>query len=349
MFLSNARKGLRCAALLFTASLIGTASASAQTAAEFYKGRQLTLIVSSGPGGGYDTYSRMLARFIGKHFPGGEPRIVIQNMPGADGITALNYVYNVSARDGSVIADTYSTMPFYNLLDGRNAKFDPLKLHWLGSISKAISVCIAWETSNFKTIEDTMERSMRLSGTGVGGWRVTLPRLYNLIAGSKFEVITGYATPNDYLAIERGEVDGSCTTYDTLRATKMNWIEGKKIRFLAQFGFGPTQGLEGVPMGLDKVKNPEDRRAMELILSQQETGRPYVTPPDVPADRVQYLREAFDATMKDPDFIDAARKASLWFEPLTSAQIDALIKKAYASPPELVAHAKSLLERALPK
>ena len=328
---------------------VAITSANAQSAADFYKGRNLTLIVSSGPGGGYDTYSRMLARFLPKHFPGGEPRMVIQNMPGADGITALNYVSNAAARDGSVISDTYSTMPFYMLLDGRNAKFDPLKLNWLGSISKAISVCIAWETSSFKTLDDVMSRSMKLSGTGAGGWRVILPRLYNLVAGSKFDVITGYATPNDYLAIERGEVDGSCTTYDTLRATKMNWIEGKKIRFLAQFGLQPALGLENVPMGLDRVTNTDDRRAFELVLSQQETGRPYVTPPDVPADRVQLLRDAFDATMKDPDFIDAAQKATLWLEPMNAAQIDALMKKAYATPSAVVEHAKSLLERALPK
>ena len=282
-------KHTRIAGMLAAISAFGMVQspAVAQTAAEFYKGRQLTIIISSGPGGGYDAYTRMLARFIGKHFKGGEPRIVLQNMPGADGITALNYVYNVAARDGSVIADTYSTMPFYNLLDGRNAKFDPLKLNWLGSISKAISVCIAWATTPFNTIDDAIAKPMRLSGTGAGGWRVTMPRLFNLVAGSKFEVITGYATPNDYLAIERGEVDGSCTTYDTLRATRMAWINDRKIRFLAQFGFGPTPGLEGVPMGLDRVRDPKDREAIELILSQQETGRPYVTPPDVPADRVQ--------------------------------------------------------------
>ncbi len=339
---------LASASIGFAALSISALPAMAQSAAEFYKGRQITLIVSSGPGGGYDTYSRLLARFIGRHFPAGEPRIVVQNMPGADGITSLNYIANVAARDGSVIADTNGTMPFYNLLDGRNSKFDPLKLNWLGSISKQISVCIAWAESPFKTIDDAIARRMRLSGTGAGGWRVTLPRLYNLIAGTKFEMITGYATPNDYLAIERGEVEGSCTTYDTLRATKQNWIVDKKIRFLTHFGVKAPEGLEGVQNGLDKVGDVTDRKAMELVLSQQESGRPYVTAPEVPADRLKVLRDAFDATMKDPDFIEAARTGNLSHDPLNAAQVNTLIRNAYASPPEIVQRAKSLLERALP-
>ena len=327
-----------------TASL---SPAMAQSAAEFYKGRQITLIVSSGPGGGYDTYSRLLARFIGRHFPAGEPRIVVQNMPGADGITSLNYIANAAARDGSVIGDTNGTMPFYNLLDGRNSKFDPLKLNWLGSISTQISVCIAWAASPFKTIDDAIARPMRLSGTGAGGWRVTLPRLYNLVAGTKFEMITGYSTPNDYLAIERGEVEGSCTTYDTLRATKQNWIVEKKIRVLAHFGATAPDGLEGVQNGLEKIGNLLDRKAMELLLSQQDAGRPYVTAPEVPADRLKVLREAFVATMNDPDFIEAARTGNVSLDPLNAAQVDALIRNAYASPPEIVERAKSLLEQAM--
>ncbi len=139
--------------------------------------------MSSGAGGCYDVYSRLLARFLPQHIPG-KPRIVVQNMAGADGLTAINYINNVAPRDGSVIADTYSTMPFYMLLDGRNAKLDPTRLNWLGNISKALKVCIAWGTGSFKTIDDAMARNMRVAGTGALGWRSVLPRLYNLVAGT---------------------------------------------------------------------------------------------------------------------------------------------------------------------
>lgn len=335
-------------ALVLLAIIGAGASASAQTTEEFYKTHPITLVISSGVGGGYDVYSRLLARFLGRHIPG-EPRIVPQNMPGADGLTAINYATNVAPKDGSVISDTYSTMPFYMLVDGRNAKFDARQIHWLGSISKALSVCIAWHESSFKTLDDAMQRSMRVSGTGATGWRSVLPHLYNIVAGSKFDVITGYATGADYLAVERGEVDGSCTTYDTLLASEIGWIKDKKITFLAQFGDKPAPELPDVPLGLDRVKNKDDRAAMELILAQQETGRPYLAPPGVPADRVQALQSAFDATMKDPDFIAAAQQANLWLAPMDAEHMRSLIEKAYATPPAIVARAKSLLEQAVEK
>ena len=165
-------------------------------------------------------------------------------MPGADGLTAINYVANAAPRDGATIADTYSTMPFYLLLDGRNAKFDPRQLNWLGSSTKNYSVCVAWHESSFKTMDDVMQHSMRVSGTGPPGWRSILPNLYNLVAGSKFEVINGYATNADLLAVERREVDGICTTFVTLLAREMDWINQKKIVFLAQFGAEGAPGLK---------------------------------------------------------------------------------------------------------
>jgi tripartite-type tricarboxylate transporter receptor subunit TctC len=336
------------AAILLGMILGANASASAQTPEAFYKTHQLTLIVSAGAGSGYDVYSRLLARFLPRHIPG-EPRIVVQNMEGASGLTAINYVYNVAPRDGSVISDTYSTMPFYMLLDGRNAKFDPLKIHWLGSIAKALSVCIAWHDSSFKTLDDVFQRNMRVSATGATGWRSVLPHLYNLAAGSKFEVISGYAQNGDYLAVERGEVDGSCTTYDTLLASEIDWIKDKKIVFLAQFGSEPAPELPNVPLGLDRVKDKDDRAAMDLIFAQQETGRPYLAPPDVPADRVRALQSAFDATMKDPDFITEAKRTNLWLEPMNAEQVEAVIRKAYAMPTAIAERAKSLLTRSIEK
>jgi tripartite-type tricarboxylate transporter receptor subunit TctC len=333
------------AALGAVALSLAVASAPAQTPAEFYKGKTVTMIVGSGAGGGYDTYTRVLVRHFARHIPG-QPSIVIQNMPGASGLTAINHVANKAVRDGTLISDAYSTMPLYPLLDGTNAMFDSFQLQWLGSISRATSVCIAWHTTPFKTLDDASAKTMRLSSTGATGWRVILPRMYNIVGKTKFDVIMGYDTGGDYLAIEKGEVDGSCTTYDTLMATQQNWISEKKITFIGQFGLAPLPALAGVQMGLDRVKDPADRAATELVLSQQETGRPYMVPPGVPVDRVKALRDAFAATMKDPEFLAETKKANLMVDPLTGAEMDVLLKKMYAMPKPTVDHAKKILEQA---
>jgi tripartite-type tricarboxylate transporter receptor subunit TctC len=342
------RRWIWLRALIASAALGLAASppASADAVGDFYKGRTMTLIVSSGAGGGYDTYSRTLGRHITRHIPG-QPRLIVQNMPGAGSLTAVNYVYNVAAKDGTVIGDSDSTMPFYTLFEGRNTKFDHYTLNWLGSIANQLSVCVAWSTSTFKTLDDAMNRPMRMSGTGAQSWRVTLPRLYNDVAGSKFDVIPGYSSSEVFLALERGEVEGTCPTYDTLQATKFDWLTQKKIVFLAQFGLDAAPGLEDVPLALDRVRDPIDKAAMRLILSQQLTGRPYMAPPGVPADRLAALRAAFEATMKDAQFLADARRAHLWIDPLAWGQMHALLDDAYASPPEIIDRAKGLMKRAL--
>jgi tripartite-type tricarboxylate transporter receptor subunit TctC len=326
-------------------ALSGT-PASADAVEDFYKGKTITLIVSSGAGGGYDTYSRTLARTMVRHIPG-QPRMVPQNMPGAGSLTAVNYVYNVAAKDGTVIGDSDSNMPFYTLFEGQNTKFDPYKLNWLGSIANQLSVCVAWHTSAFKTLDDAMSRPMRVSGTGAQSWRVTLPRLYNAVAGSQFDVIPGYSSSEVFLALERGEAEGTCPTYDTLQATKHDWLTQKKIVFLTQFGLKPALGLEGVPLALDRVKDAKDKEAMTLILSQQLTGRPYMAPPGVPEDRVAALRKAFEATMKDPQFLADAEKTHLWIDPLPWEQMHALLDRAYSAPPDVIERAKELIKRVM--
>jgi tripartite-type tricarboxylate transporter receptor subunit TctC len=340
----------RTGVLGFLACQIGiamiSASVHADAVADFYKSKTMTLVVSSGAGGGYDTYSRTLARHMPRHIPG-EPRMVVQNMPGAGSLTAVNYVYNVAAKDGTVIGDSDSTMPFYTLFEGQNTKFDPYKLNWLGSIANQISVCFAWHTSAFKTLDDAMQRPMRMSGTGAQSWRVTLPRIYNDVAGTKFDSIPGYSSSEVFLAVERGEVEGTCPTYDTLLATKYEWLQQKKINILAQFGLAPAPGIEDVPLALDRVKDEADKAALKLILSQQLTGRPYMAPPGVPDDRLAALRAAFEATMTDPQFRAEAEKIHLWIAPLPWGEMHTLLDSAYGSPPEVIARAKALMQRAL--
>jgi len=324
---------------------LGMAPASAQTPEEFYKGRTVTLIIGSGAGPAYDTFGRLLARHLTRYIPG-QPRIVVQNMPGAGGVKAANYVGAIAPRDGSLISDSYSTMPLYPLFDGQGATFDPLKFNWLGSVARALSACVAWHTTSFYTLDDAIAREMKVSASGIGGWRVIASGMLNLLVGSKFRVISGYGSSEVYLAIERGEVDGACTTYDTILATKFDWLSEKKVRFIAQFGEQPEPDLAGATMVRERIKDPEDRQAFALIMSQQQYGRPFTAPPGVPADRVRALRDAFNATMKDSDFRAEAQQTRILVDPLTGEQMADLIQSAYAAPPSVIQRAKTILAQA---
>lgn len=334
------RIGMSIAALALAAT-----QASAQTPEEFYRGRTVTLVIPSGAGPSYDIYGRLLARHLTRHIPG-EPHILVQNMPGAGGIKAANYLAAMAPRDGSVVSTTYSTMPLYPLFDGQGATFNSLKLNWLGSIARELSACIAWHTTSFRTLDDVIAHEMRLSASGIGGWRVISAGMLNLLAGAKFRVITGYA-PNEVLfAIERGEVDGACTTYDTLQSSQFEWLANKKVRFIAQFGEEPEPGLEGATMVRERITDPLDGKSFALIMSQQQYGRPFAAPPGVPADRVRALRDAFNATMNDPDFRAEAQQGHIWVDPLTGEQMGELIKSAYASAPNVIERAKVILAQA---
>jgi tripartite-type tricarboxylate transporter receptor subunit TctC len=321
------------------------APADAQSIEGFYKGKTITAIVGSGVGGGYDAVMRLLSRHITHHIPG-EPKIIVQNMPAASGIAALNYVYNIAPRDGSVISGAANTMPFDPLFGGPAAKFDVFKLNWLGSLAKQTNVCLAWGATPFKTLADVQKQKMRVSATGATGWRSFLPLLVNGVTGTKFEVINGYESAASMLAVERGEVDGMCADYATVKTTQNDWIEQKKIVVLAQFGLTPLAGLENVPMGLDIIKDPQDHAAVRLFMMQQEWGRPFVMPPEVPADRLAALRTAFDMTMKDPAFLTEAAKLRIDIDPMSGAEMDKMFKDAYTTPPEVVERTKVLLKRA---
>ena len=313
--------------------------------AEFYRSEPITMIVASGAGGGYDAYARVLARHLPKHVPG-EPRMVVQNMPGAAGIVAINHMYNRADRDGSVMAASDSITPFAGLLEMDASKYDPRQFGWIGSIGKQISICIAWHASPFQTVKDVMEKPMRVSGTGATGWRIILPKILNATAKSKLVPIAGYSSAESLLAVERGEVDGACPTYDTLTVTKPHWIEKKLVRTLFHFALEKVAELEGVPSILDYVADPIDRAALELILSQQTTGRPVLAPPGVPIARLRALRSAFAATMKDAELVAEAKRTGLMIDPVEADAMEALIDNAYSRPPAIVERAKALLAQA---
>ena len=343
---TEAMLALAVAASLSVASAPRT---NAQSAASFYSNKNLRFIVPDGVGGGYDAYSRLLARHLADHIPG-HPRIVAENMPGAAGLVATNWLYNVAPHDGSVMGATYNTLLTEPLLGDAAAKYDPTKFNWIGSITRQYNVCMVWHTSSIRTIEDAKTREVRVGTTGLAGNSTKLPLMLNALLDTKFKVIAGYTSGGMRLAVEREEVEGICgVPYDTYAAVSPEWLQDKKVRFILQTGSKPLEVLPDVPMLLDYIKDPRQRAALEVLAVDQDAGRPELFPPGVPDFLVQALRAAFNETMQDPKFLAEADGMNLRFEPMTGEQVDAEIKQAYAAPEDVVALAAKLWPPALPK
>jgi tripartite-type tricarboxylate transporter receptor subunit TctC len=312
-------------------------SAGAQSVADFYKRTSLVLNVGSGAGGGFDAYSRVFVPYFAKHIPG-NPNIIVKNMPGATGLVAINYLYNSAPRDGSAILASFNTVILNQLYGDPNAKFNPRDMGWIGSLGKATNTCLTWYTSPVKTIEQAEMQEVLVGATGDGSNPTTYPRLLNSMIGTKFKIISGYSTPGMRLAVENGEVEGICgVAWETHMASVPNWIIDKKVNFLLQLGLNPSAHLPGVPLAIDLIKDPSDREVFELLGIPQEFGRPFLAPPGIPADRLAALRTAFNETVKDKDFLADAERAKQIIDPLSAAEIGALLKRAYAAPKDIVA------------
>lgn len=327
--------------VLGISALLAIPAASAQSVEDFYKSKRLTVVVGSGAGGGYDIYARMLMRHMVKHIPG-NPTTVVQNQDGAAGIQATNLLANKWDRDGSVILATYNNLTIQPLFNTAGIQYDPLTLSWVGSVAKLNNVCITWHTSSVKTFEQAKEREIILSSTGVTSNSTAVPNLLNKLVGTKFRVINGYSTGTQRLAMEKGEAEGMCLAYSTFKASNQEWIQNKKINILAQVGLSKHPDLPDVPLATDFLTDPDDKRIMELLNIPQEMGRPMVAPPDVPADRLQALRRAFDATMKDADYLAESMRAHLEVDPITGEAMTEMIQRAYAMPKELIARAAAV-------
>jgi tripartite-type tricarboxylate transporter receptor subunit TctC len=312
------------------------APASAQSVEDFYKAKNLTLVIASGVGGGYDVYGRLLARHLGKYIPG-KPNIIVQNMDGAAGLRAINWLANVAPRDGSVIQETYNNLTVQPLVSARGTEYDPLKLRWIGSSGTQLNICVTWYTSPIKSLDQAKTREVTASATGADGNPAILPNILNHLIGTKFKIISGYNTAGSHLALERGEVESICgLAYSTLLAAQPAWFSEHKLNFLTQFGLRKNPDLPDVPMVADQIKNPADHQIFDLLAVMQDMGRPYVAPPGVPEDRLAALRKGFDAVMKDPEFLDESKKALQEVNPMTGADMEASIKAAYALPKSVI-------------
>jgi tripartite-type tricarboxylate transporter receptor subunit TctC len=332
---------------IFALVIAGLAAVATQHAwaqpAPFYKGKQITLLIASGAGGGYDTYARAFARYMARHIPG-NPNIVPKNVPGAGGLIAANTLYNTSAPDGLTIGALTNGAPMDPLFGERAARFDAQKFGWLGSIGKLENICVTWMGSPITRIEQAKTREVAVSASGATGNSAIMPKIVNQFLGTKFKVIGGYTEGSGVtLALERGEVDGVCgMSYSTLKTMRPDWFRDRKLNVILQIGLHKLRELPDVPNAIDLVSDAESKKVLELILIRQEMGRPFAVPPGVPAERLDILRQAFDATLRDSAFIAEAAKLQLEIDPLTGAEIAALLKTAYAAPKPIVARAAVL-------
>ena len=339
----------RLAVFGVAAAITGLMAASdlrADAVADFYKGKQVKLLIGYSAGGGYDTYARVLARHMGKHIPG-NPTIVPQNMPGAGSLKLTNFIYNVAPKDGSVFGTIGRGVPMEPLLGGKGAQFEADKFTWIGSLNNEVSICASWHTSKVKTVEDLASIELIVGGTGSGADTDTFPIVMTNMFGSKIKLISGYPGGNDILlAMERGEVAGRCGwSWSSVKSRRGDWIKDKKINILLQMSLQKHPDLPDVPLVMDMAKNDDDRAALELIFARQVMGRPYVAPPGIPADRAAALRAAFDATVKDPDFVADIAKMKLELNPVSGEEVENIVKRIYAAPEAIVARASDAIKK----
>ena len=326
--------GLAAAAIAGGVSLSG---AQAATAEDFYKGRTVTMIMSADAGGGYASYANAFSPYLAAHIPG-KPRIVLQYMPGAGGLRAMNYLYTNAPKDGSVIALVHSSVPYAPLYGLAAAKFDPRKMNWLGSIDSTSGICVAWGTSKIKTWDDMLKKQYLVGSSGAGSQMETLPMMLNKLFGTKNKVISGYKGGNEvYLAMERGEVDGRCgSLVSSINSTRPDWFPQKKVTVPVQIALERDPAFPDVPAVVEFAKDAKTKAILQLVLSPMAMDRPILTPPGVPADRVAVLRAAFHAAMIDPQFLADAKKQRIEVKEVSGDKVAQLLANAFAMPPEVV-------------
>jgi tripartite-type tricarboxylate transporter receptor subunit TctC len=299
-------------------------------------GRTVTMLIGFGPGGGYDAWGRVLARHIGKHLPG-SPTVVPQNMPGGGSLNAANHIYTIAPKDGTMLGIIARDAALAPLTGASGARFDPLKISWVGTPTTETNVCISTEKAKVKTFDDLLKQELIIGDTGVGTGTYSYPKALNGLLGTRFKLIHGFPSSSDvFLAMERGEVDGICESLDSVIGKRPDWIASKKVNVLFQGGTEPNPTLKAVPFIMDLARTSDEKQAIEFLYAGQGIGRPFVAPPVLPPERLKMLREAFDATMNDPDFRADAKKQMLDVEPEDGPHLEALIRKIYATPKPVV-------------
>jgi tripartite-type tricarboxylate transporter receptor subunit TctC len=326
---------LRRLALIATLVALGCAGATrAQEPAPFFKGKMISLLIGFGAGGEDDLWARTIAHYYGKYIPG-DPAIVPQNSPGSGSLSLANRLYNTAPDDGTVIGMINRGIPFEPLLGGKETQFDAQKFNWIGSPGRDTTVCASRKDAAVKSLADLNDKELAVGATGSGADTAIYPQFLAALLGMKFKVIMGYQGSHEVqLAMERNEVQGICVNYDSLERGTL--ARAQAINILLQASLEPDPRLGGVPSALDFASAPEERQALQLFFARASIGRPIVAPPGVPAARIALLRDALDSTLRDPNFLEDAKKQDLNVVPLPGDKLADIIAKAYTTPPEIV-------------
>lgn len=331
--------------------VLAGAQASADPVADFYKGRNVDFIVGAATGGGFDQTARPMAPFMSKHMPG-RPNFVVRNMPGGAGVIMTNYLVSAAPADGTVIGMGTGNIPYeprLNMLsdDGKNIRYDPRKLIYIGTPVREPQVSYVWHQSSAKSWADMRTQQVRFGATAASGDNAIFPGLANKLLGLRSEIITGYRGVSEILlAMERGELEANNSAYSTLGVSKPDWKRDGKVRYLMQFGVERIPELSDVPTLYELVSNEEDKKMLRFFFLKFEMHRPLYAPPGVPQERVDALRTAFDRTMKDPEFLAIAEKMGLWIRPLDGAGVAKLVDEIMTTPQPVVDRLRKTLDDA---
>jgi tripartite-type tricarboxylate transporter receptor subunit TctC len=331
-WMRNAGRAAMCIAPLFL-SLPG----SAQAQDSFYAGKTLKIIVGFPPGGGYDVYARVLAKYLPQHIPGA-PTVIVSNMPGAGSLTLANYIYNVAPKDGTEIGSVETFIPFEATFKGQGVRFDPAQFSWVGALNSEMTTCVVWHGSKIRTFQDLFTAEASFGATGSGAPPVTEPKVVNSVLGTRMKLIPGYpGTADIFLAMERGELDGVCGVgWTTLISTRGEWFNQGKLRILVQNAVQRHPSLPDTPLLLEFAKTDDQKALLTLLASPHRIGRPYLAPPGLPADRLEILRKAFDATTKNKAFLEEAQKLKVAINAVSGKEMDSVFVDVSKIDPKLI-------------
>jgi len=339
---------MRFATTCVLAGLIALAApATSAAAGDYYAGKSIDLLIGAPPGGGYDIYARALARHYGRHIPG-QPIIVSKNMPGAASARAAGFISTLAPKDGTAIAALMPGGVVGPLLDEKaETLFDPTKVLYLGTANNGTRICVSRKDSKIKTFDDALTQKASFGGVSTSDSTRGYGYMHKKTSGAKYDVVSGYSgTAEIALAMERGELDGVCGwDWASFKSQRPDWIRDNKANLLLQVGLEPNAELTrmGVPSVFKYVTNEDDRKVVELIISQQVFQRSYIAPPGLPAELLETLRSAFDATMRDQEFLHDAETIRIDISPLPGAKVQELVQKIYAAPKDIVARARQAL------
>ncbi|MFM1814170.1 MAG: hypothetical protein RLZ98_865 [Pseudomonadota bacterium] len=339
------RQALRWLSVCSAALVLQSAAAVGDEVADFYKGKRLKVMVGYGPGGTYDLYGRTLAKYIVEHVPG-KPTYVTMNMPGASSAKLGNYFASAAPRDGTEFGIVNPSLLITPVLYEKSTlAFNPADLAVIGSVAKSSMLLVAWHTSGVKTVEDLRQKELIVAATSRTGDTFLLPQAMKTVLGlDKLKIITGYPGTREVLiALERAEVTGRVWNYDSIKATRPEWLAEGKLNVVAQLSIERDKDFPKVPLATDFTKSAEEKDALEIVFMSSEFSRPFVAPPGIPADRLKALRSAFDATMRDPAFVADITTQRLELSPLNAAQMGALLNKAHRAPRSVVQRVRSAI------